>query len=341
MNFKHLIIIFLAWLFNCGVHFSFAQDTISDARQMQMLQEHAAEKNGDFHLHIKIVDEHGKPVKGVHVDASATTFKAWATSDAKSSTDVDGEYSKDFLNCGQISLVFDSPHYHTASKVYEFSAPGSGVVIKGRKHYYDKDTIVLETVAGPVADLRTASRICKWSATKGSDILDISTQIYPDKETRWYKETAPSTATIPGMYLQLVPTSTTIEAEKLNDGDYTTPQNAYLELVVDDGGTSTGFCLVPRNGQSNRDIKIAMKTAPETGYQKRVRITPDMLRDRNGALPLFFYFKILGVYGKGKINGCLYTFRAATAKYPPLEDASVGVNLFVQDDGSRNVLTRE
>jgi hypothetical protein len=238
-------------------------------------------------------------------------------------------------------LTFDVPNYHTASRLYQFDNPNPGVSIKGRKHFYNNETVVLQALGGPEAELQTRSNTCRWSPSNGSRILDLRTQVFPNKNTAWYVETIPSTATLPGMYVELVPTSDTVVSEKLADGDWITPKDAYLELVVDDGCTSSGLCMVPRNGRGNRDIAISMKAAPESGYQKRIRITPNMLDNRHGTVNEFFYFKILGVYGKGTIEHCEYHYRPANGLPPQNESAQVTVEFKVQTDGSRNVLTRE
>jgi hypothetical protein len=310
----------------------------------QEIRKEISGKNGSFHIRIKIVDEKGKPVQGVTVSTSAGTFKWLTISDTRSSKEVNGEYVQDFSNCGVITLYVYSPKYHEVPPIsYVFDKPKSGVRIVGSKHYYDNETVVMKNIAGPVAKLEERKVFFDWKP-KEVKILDLRTLVSTQKPIGYYKDITPSSSTIPGMYLELVPTTTTIDPvmDGWKPSNRRTPKDAYLELVVDDGTTTGGLCLVSFAGKNAQDVAISMQAVPNEKYQKRIRITPDMLqRTHDGMNPVFFYFQILGFYGKGEIDYCEYLYRPAERSYPEQESARVCVNFKVQTDGSRNVLTRE
>jgi hypothetical protein len=330
--------------------------TSSTQEQQQKMQAAQDARVGDFRFRIKFVDEAGQPVSGIKVVASASKPKGFFdVSDETRRTDVNNnEYVQEFSHCYAVTLYLYPLDYHSTELSFAYMTPKPSVRVEGKTQIYDKEVVVFKRLPKKIAELRTTSENFEWDAKKGSKVLNCKTYFAGESSNWCTTATLLTSTTLPRMYLACVPSTVTIPPETINKNpnkEYT-PRNAYFELRFedaitsssiqeDDAATSVGFMLIPGGGRNWKNTSISMTSAPEIGYQKTIRITNDMLRDRNNMMPLFFYFHIQGLYGKGKINGCQYMRHENKPGDIFCHDASVLIEFNVQPDGSRNVATRE
>lgn len=293
--------------------------------------------NGDIHVEAKIVDEHGAPIHNVVVTENARTFNSLEGGKREGKTTVDGAYVGDFKYVSVVDLRFTNPAYHYEKRVYAFNSPGVSAKVEGKTQRYDNETIVLGRI-GIVAHLDTHRIRLESDPVRGTTLVDLHKLVGTGEAGKVVTTTAQiealaSVTSESQMFVRVASVSGR-EITPLTErgfGKELSPRNSQIEVVLNDGHEG-GFRLChPKQPDRARPL-LELKEAPKDGYSSVLTITKEFLESQRHAdvfVPISFYCRINGLYGKGIVDGASYINGKIW----------VGLVLHLQHDGSRNVTT--
>lgn len=295
-------------------------------REVQQFEEILHQRYGTIVIAGTITDEEGNPLDKVMCSLAAS---AWKKDEGRHETRLfDGKFEVKYDDTDGVSLHFMKRGYHDAHFDVSFHDPVPSAHIEGRKHTYDNVKIVL-TKAKHLTKLNYSQVRLTIEPDGTRTVWDLSDATFPYPERPKGVQFGPDeTINPPAVYLRLTPSEKPKPAEKNKRGYIATPENAYLEVVIDDGQDG-GFVPAPvphyfvRAYASQEYLQ-----APSEGYETVFRIPAEYLTGQLRGSP-WFYVRLNGLYGKGYIG---------TARYGEAY-ARVSVTFRIQPDGSRNVET--
>jgi hypothetical protein len=316
---------------------------------LALLERAVSAYNGRITLSGSVVDDSGKPLQNVRLRYSKSTAALdWTQMGGEGSTNevVDRTFSIDVDNASAVTLHFSKTGYLPARLGFStsedlspeeetaFFEPGPiqppHLVREGLK-------VVLYEV-GEVADLvQSYARLTHRGDGSGVVLNGFGSSPGGSKEVSDVNNTA-----------LLKPDSIRMVAATNAQGEISVVQItnrvtgvswAYPEgfrLIMSD--SEGGFALFrPAPGVP---VEVQMKTAPETGYKPELKFTAEQMANVGGGYRMaqdvvWFYLKSHGRFGKGNIG----TAKGRTWSGHSM--ASVGMTLWVQPDGSRQVQTNK
>jgi hypothetical protein len=295
----------------------------------EAIREMLRKVNVDFVIKGRVVDQDGNPLAGVTVDVRRSKetgpFAQKTYTDTKT---VSGTFDFSFRESDFVGLEFRRDGYHSGRLSFVGPAPTEGVRIDGQTHTYDGVTVVLQKI-GRLAFLHKYGPIVTCTADGRFRVWDISRIGTERTETKCIDLPAAPGRETPCVFVRVVPSQVPI-APTLQGGDEVTPRDAAVQLVLQDG-KGGGFVRAHSKGRTTLDAVLDITTAPTDGYSPALELTPEELVGLRADRNVYFYFRLNGFSGKGRIIGLTY-----------LPDQGVRdcvLRFYLQPDGSTNVET--
>ena len=286
-----------------------------------------------------VVDGNGSPLKEAKVsitgyDLSSSPYEP-RRRDSKPRVLPDGTFMLRCDQCNVLVLKFSKDGYYPAEvEVSYLQESGDGIprlrkaMPDGSAPLVEKRGVVvtLEEIAHPV-------RLREYHGTlsSGPDWTDHVLVIDADKGRVWslphLQSSAGTTGEMP-TYLKLDPglNSSTLKLG-INYRKAGRPRpppvtQAYLEIANGEGGFVSYRPSTPVVKEAYR----AMKAAPEQGYKRRFAV--ERLSQGNQ----FFYCRINGKYGKGRVTALRYESRKGVP-----QAVAAAVEIYLNEDGGRHL----
>jgi len=299
--------------------------------------------SGSFALSGDVVDEEGKPMNGVTLSVTrrwmgtlTQTLKGTGGSSHTRNRNIDGTFDVSVFGAESVSLSFEKEGYYSES----FSIDDKRDSARRPNDYMQPDgraRVVLQK-KGEQTRLIDRSVTLKFNLDGSGTVVDLTEIAGELIGSRFSPKTVDvedvRAATMPGIVMYMTvdidengrfatkgyPESTpTRMGEGRNLGG---DEPARLRLRVS-GGENNGFIKqaeLPRGGWVGR----VMRFAPETGYENEVLFAPEDV--------VWFYWRIGDKYGRGCLGW-------PTRVRDDTKTIEVGLKLYIQPDGSRNLET--
>ncbi len=295
---------------------------------------------GTFLFEGEVVDEHGQRLDGVDLAVVKRVDTGIESSRSKTEKhEINGSFSVSARGYTAVALIFTKPGYYQAHLRFpqltmEEQAALSREFDRGRirpKHYEHRSMRVELHSIGEVADVHRIGyqlRFQSASEPATSSVQSFLDIVSPDRRF-------PPTRTVPHIpddmplgALYVDPALDYSEQLILHD-EIARPFPKAVTLVLND---PEGGLILWENGGPEEGFWF-MDEAPEEGYEQRVRIDGQMLKDRfihppnPHATGIYFYLKVGGIYGKGKLRNLVV--------YQEGRELVSSFELLFQLDGSR------
>ena len=290
----------------------------------------------DIRIDFTVEDPDGNPVKDVRISYFAkTTIMGKSYGDTQYHKD--GKFSKEFKRVINVNFTIFHKDYFLKNIIFGSGSEITPTQSTSNGALYLNQKIVLEP-EGDLAKLREKRFTLQWHSQNGSNLVLIDELTTTPKKSNKYLMAGFTqdydTISTPRLFLALRDSATSIPAKysTVRPDRLVAPEDAYLELVVEDCGTSDGFIIISPPAPDQVLIKeklFAMQTAPEDGYTSHLSFENLLYpKSEDWYSGYFFYCRLNGYYGKGMIE---------VLNYYDDKGGKIRLDLRLNLDGTRNL----
>ncbi len=298
----------------------------------EALREAHKKQNGIIVVEGDVMDDEGNPVPGVTAYIDRFVASGFEGKSLESKEEFSGTIRFRFEGNSNVGIIFRRDGYHAADLFYKFTEPADGVAVDGQTHIYRNVQVVMTKIKN-LASLLRYSVWLKHPVHGEATVWDVS-GVGAKKA-----KTAMADVTLDGtrppekvVYAAIVPAEHPAPVLAIGGRVVLRPTGQVFRIGISDMADG-GFIMVPASAaEKTRYPMRELMEAPEEGYVPFIDLTDDQIRDSRQGNYYRFYFKMNGLYGKGKVYAI---------NYLPERGLELRMDFHLQPDGSRNLETTQ